>query len=154
MKKLSWMLVLISFIALNACEDESSKESNEENIPTEITEKGFLGSWGLNTMNDPNEAPVISKAIYVEQNRSTFANWCTLSGETVTAVVNVSSKLSGNILRINDNATKIVELNGESCAVSVTKNAIYGLNLTSEVTLNVTNGGTTKTYSRLKPVDD
>ena len=150
-----WALAFISLISINACvEDESSKESNEDLIPTDITEKGFLGSWGLNTMNDPNEAPTISKAIYIQNTKSTFANICTLSGETVTAVVEVSSKLSGSILTLNDNATKIVELNGESCAVSVVKNAVYGLNLTSDVTLNITHGGTSKTYSRLKPVDD
>lgn len=153
LKKSRFLQLAVLCLAFTAClaEEEDDEDGNEGLIPPNITQSGARGSW-----THPEATPTVTLATewYIETNRTTIASVCDFGDRIVKAVVQVSSRLSGSILTLQDSETKIIQDGALTCSISATNNTSYVLSLATSNQLNITNGGTTRAFTRIESIDE
>lgn len=159
MKNFRLLPLALVCLSLGAClsEEDETTEGNESLIPTNIVQSGVRGSWSHTVVSSEGGAytpNTLASEWYVETNRTTIASICDFGDRTVSAVVQVSSRIQGSILTLLDSSSKIIQDGEKVCSAAATDNTSYVLNLMSTNRLNITRTGITTDFSRIEPIPD
>jgi hypothetical protein len=150
MKKfLNLAVVASALLVFSACDIASDEEKDKPNIPTHITEKGFLGSWSH--IGTDLVAPVIGLEWYIEGSQTLFVAKCEINGEIVDSRVLATTSISGSIFTVVNGEP---HTSPEGCTVNVTAGAHYVLSLPDEKNLKITRSGATQDFTRINEPDD
>ncbi len=146
-KKLFLLPLLVLTLGLTSCVEEDKAANDDDQIPTDIEQKGVLGSWS-HIYENQDQFPSIGREWIIQRNRVSIYNVCNLGAGRISAKVEVNAEVRGGTVTLLESATRTISENGLNCSITVSANTIYGLNLISENVLRITEGGESLQYTR------